>query len=200
VKFVAFDAAYVASLCSGDRGTEQHFQSYFSELIRLKLRSRFLSPAEIDDIEQETFVRAFKLVCHQRALRQAERLGALINSICNHVLSERYRAQKKVEELEEEKAAVLCDTRPGVLDELLTGETQRLVRDVLDDLPHRDRLILEAIFLEERDKDAVCEQMKVDRAYLRVLLHRAKQAFRSGYDERRRSEPESAEIPRGRRG
>ena len=99
-------------------------------------------------------MRAFKLVCHQRALRQAERLRALINSICNHVLSERYRARKKVEELEEEKAAVLCDTRPGVLDELLTGETQRLVRDVLDDLPHRERLILEAIFLEERDKDA----------------------------------------------
>jgi RNA polymerase sigma-70 factor (ECF subfamily) len=40
---------------------------------------------------------------------------------------------------------------------------------------------LREIFLEERDKDAVCQDFGVDRDYLRVLLHRAKQAFKAVY-------------------
>ena len=45
----------------------------------------------------------------------------------------------------------------------------------------RDRRLLREIFLEERDKDAVCQDFGVDRDYLRVLLHRAKQAFKAVY-------------------
>jgi RNA polymerase sigma-70 factor (ECF subfamily) len=37
------------------------------------------------------------------------------------------------------------------------------------------------VFLEERNKDEVCRDFGVDREYLRVLLHRAKQAFKSLY-------------------
>ena len=35
--------------------------------------------------------------------------------------------------------------------------------------------------MEERDKDEVCKDFGVDRNYLRVLLHRAKSAFRAQY-------------------
>jgi RNA polymerase sigma-70 factor (ECF subfamily) len=37
------------------------------------------------------------------------------------------------------------------------------------------------VFLEERDKNEVCRELGVDREYLRVLLHRAKQAFKAMY-------------------
>jgi len=40
---------------------------------------------------------------------------------------------------------------------------------------------LREVFLEERDKDAICQDFGVDRDYLRVLLHRAKQAFKAVY-------------------
>jgi RNA polymerase sigma-70 factor, ECF subfamily len=50
---------------------------------------------------------------------------------------------------------------------------------VLDDLPAKDRRLLEEVFLEERDKDQVCRDFKVDREYLRVLLFRARKRFRS---------------------
>jgi RNA polymerase sigma-70 factor (ECF subfamily) len=48
-------------------------------------------------------------------------------------------------------------------------------------LPERDRRLLREVFLEERDKDEVCRDFGVDRDYLRVLLHRAKQSFKSLY-------------------
>ena len=41
--------------------------------------------------------------------------------------------------------------------------------------------VLKAVFLEERDRDEVCREFGVDRSYLRVLLHRAKQEFKSEY-------------------
>ena len=48
-------------------------------------------------------------------------------------------------------------------------------------LPVRDRSILKAVFFDERDRDDICRQFGVDREYLRVLLHRAKQDFKAEY-------------------
>jgi RNA polymerase sigma-70 factor (ECF subfamily) len=45
-------------------------------------------------------------------------------------------------------------------------------------LDKKDRDLLTAIFLDERDKDEVCREFGVDRDYLRVLVYRAKSHFR----------------------
>ena len=44
-----------------------------------------------------------------------------------------------------------------------------------------DGAVVLLVGLEERDKDQVCIDFGVDRDYLRVLLHRAKQSFKSLY-------------------
>jgi RNA polymerase sigma-70 factor (ECF subfamily) len=38
--------------------------------------------------------------------------------------------------------------------------------------------LLRAVFLDEQDKDEVCRDYGVERAYLRVLLHRARRRLR----------------------
>jgi DNA-directed RNA polymerase specialized sigma24 family protein len=48
-------------------------------------------------------------------------------------------------------------------------------------LSEKDRRILQAIYLDETDKDEVCRLFQVDPGYLRVLLHRAKVQFRKVY-------------------
>jgi RNA polymerase sigma-70 factor (ECF subfamily) len=63
----------------------------------------------------------------------------------------------------------------------MTRQTTEIVRAILDDLSERDRRLIKEVFLDERDKDDVCKDFGVDRNYLRVLLHRAKQAFRDQY-------------------
>jgi RNA polymerase sigma-70 factor, ECF subfamily len=40
------------------------------------------------------------------------------------------------------------------------------------------------VLLEERDKDEVCAELGLSREYLRVLVHRAKQSFKSWYLKR----------------
>jgi RNA polymerase sigma-70 factor (ECF subfamily) len=182
--FQAFDSAYVERLRAGDRDTEGHFIAYFGELIALKLRSRLASRQAVEDVKQETFARCLQLLRSQGGVRNAERLGPLVNSICNHVLSEHFRATSRLEALDDQPADRFVAREPDALSRVITDDTRRMVRQVLDKLPERDRAILRAVFLEEREKDDVCREIGVTRDYIRVLLHRAKQSFREVYAER----------------
>lgn len=182
--FQAFDAAYIESVRAGDPEAERHFVTYFSELILLKLRSRLRSAQAIEDVRQETFGRAFALIRSERGLRNPERLGAVVNSICNHVLFEHYRASGRSQPLDDAAAEQFIEPGPDALTQTIREEDRRTVHEILKKMPDRDRRVLQSIFLEERDKDDVCRELGVTREYIRVLLHRAKQAFRDAHKRR----------------
>jgi len=181
LQFQAFDAPYLERLRAGDFRTQEHFVAYFSELIQLKLRARLRSPQAIEDVRQETFARFFTALRSPEGIRQPERLGAFVNSICNNVLLEQYRASARAGSLEDETAEELPDPVIDILGAVAARQMEAKVRDILNDLPERDRRILREVFLEERDKDEVCRDFGIDRDYLRVLVHRAKQSFKSVY-------------------
>ena len=181
MQFQEFDDSYLERLRAGDFRTQEHFVAYFSELIQIKLRSRLQSPQDIEDVRQETFVRVLTALRNEGGIRQADRLGPYVNSTCNNVLLEKYRAPKGASLDDEEEGIDVPDSRMDVLGVMVAKQTQEKVREILDDLPEKDRRILKEVFLEERDKDEVCKDFGVDRNYLRVLLHRAKSAFRAQY-------------------
>jgi RNA polymerase sigma-70 factor, ECF subfamily len=134
----------------------------------------------IEDIRQDTFVRFYAALRDGKIL-YAERLGSFVNSTCNNVLMEHYRANSRdgaANDNEEEQKELPADTADP-LDVLNSKETEQKVREILQQLPERDRRLLREVFLEERDKDEVCREWGIDRDYLRVLLHRAKKTFKS---------------------
>jgi len=185
LEFFAFDAAYVEKLRAGDAHIEGHFVNYFSELIRLKLRSRLNSKEAIEDVRQETFKRVLTLLRGKGGLRQPDRLGPFVNSVCKHVLFEHYRSQKRTEAtIDHEVEATIAGREPSALSLLEAKDTERVVRQILNQLPERDRRLLQSVLLEEHNKDEVCAEFGVTREYLRVLLHRAKQSFKSCYTSR----------------
>ena len=191
MQFESFDAGYIESLRAGDVGTEEHFVGYFTELLHLKLRSRLQSPHAIEDVRQETFARVLRVLRSEGALRNPERLGAFVNTVCNNVLLEQYRSASRSAPLEEEQddfPAVNVD----VLGAIAARQMGEKVREILDEIPERDRRLLREVFLEERDKDEVCRDFGVDRDYLRVLLHRAKQSFKSIYMKHMATRPPGA--------
>jgi RNA polymerase sigma-70 factor (ECF subfamily) len=181
LQFQEFDDSYLQQLRAGDFRTQQHFVAYFSELIQIKLRSRLRSSQDIEDVRQETFVRVLTALRHEGGIRQADRLGAFVNSTCNNVLLEKYRSPRGDSLDDDEKSLDLPDTRIDVLGSVVAKQTQDKVRQILDGLPEKDRRILREVFIEERDKDDVCRDFGVDRNYLRVLVHRAKQEFKSQF-------------------
>jgi len=182
VEFFTFSKEYVELLRQGDPVTEQHFVAYFEQLLRIKLRSRMLTSDKVEDLRQETFIRVIAAVRKDGGVRQPERFGAFVNSICNNVLLEHYRSSAKNQPIEE----VHMDIPDKILDlegMLVTKQSAQQVRRILDAMPKRDRDLLRAIFLEDKEKDAVCREFGVDREYLRVLVYRAKDKFKALYEK-----------------
>jgi RNA polymerase sigma-70 factor (ECF subfamily) len=143
------------------------------------------SKEAIEDVRQETFMRVLTLLRGKGGLRQPDRLGPFVNSVCNHVLFEHYRSQKRTEAtIDDEEEATIAGREPSALSLLEAKDTERVVRQILNRLPERERRLLQSVLLEERNKDEVCAEFGITREYLRVLLHRAKQSFKSCYTSR----------------
>ncbi|MGB9242942.1 MAG: sigma-70 family RNA polymerase sigma factor [Candidatus Acidiferrales bacterium] len=181
MEFFSFDESYLQRLRGGDFPTEQHFVDYFGQLLLIKLRSRLRSSQSVDDIRQETFVRVLKAV-RTGGVRSAEGLGSFVNSICNNVLQEHYRSSARSIQ-QDEKPLDPPDTSIDLDGMLLAKQTSEQVRHALSMLSEKDRRLLRALFFEEKNKDEICTDFGVDRDYLRVLLHRAKQSFRTLYEQ-----------------
>jgi RNA polymerase sigma-70 factor (ECF subfamily) len=182
VELFFFDEAYFRRLRDRDPLTESHFVAYFSDLLQIKLRARFIPAAAVEDIKQETFVRVLKAVRSESGIREPERLGAFVNSVCNNVLMEFYRSSRRTEQTDE-NAPDPPDRTADLEGVLVTKQTCEHVRRILRQLPSKDKRLLRALFLEDKDKDEICREFGVDRDYFRVLLHRAKESFKAMYQK-----------------
>jgi RNA polymerase sigma-70 factor (ECF subfamily) len=174
--------SYVALLTAGDRATEHHFSAHFGRILRAIVRSRAPGrpPSFVEDVVQETFSRTFAaLRGHQ--LRDQERFSSFVIGVCGKVLLELSR-QGSRERLDEDGPEQLAPDNPESA--AAAREGLRVVREAMDQMGPRDREILQALVVLERDKDALCRQYGVNREHLRVLFHRAKERFRQLYDRR----------------
>jgi len=177
-----FDKSYVDRLRDGDPATEQHFASYFGQLLGIMLRARYLPPERVDDVRQETFRRVIAALRRVGGIREPERFGAFVNAICKNVLHENAREWFRnlaIEREHSDPSSKIVDLE----DTLISQETKKRVMDILAEMKPRDRELLRAMFLEEKDKDEICREFGVQREYLRVLLYRAKVRFRSTLDQ-----------------
>jgi RNA polymerase sigma-70 factor (ECF subfamily) len=124
-----------------------------------------------------TFLRVLNVLRNKGGLDHPERLGAFVNSVCENVLSEFFRAGSRFQQVPE-NAAEPADEAANAESEFITKERKALIRQVLKELADTDQTILRKVFLEERDKDDICRELGIDRDYLRVRVHRALARFR----------------------
>ncbi|MDQ3282637.1 MAG: sigma-70 family RNA polymerase sigma factor [Acidobacteriota bacterium] len=174
-----FDDPYVRRLREGDRETAEHFHAYFRDLLYAKLRRRLRSSAAIEDVRQEVFARVLQRL---DTLHDPRKLGAFVNATCHNVLMEFYRQDSRAVALEEQGDVTDAVDLDATYDSIRNSAR---VRRVLATLDEREQAILQAVFIDEGDKEEVCARFGVDRQYLRVLLHRAKAKFRTAYLRRK---------------
>jgi RNA polymerase sigma-70 factor (ECF subfamily) len=139
LQFYSFNAGYVESLCAGDQLVQEHFVGYFTELLHLKLRTRLQSQQAIEDISQETFARVLSALRKDGCLREPERLGAFVNTVCNHVLFEHYRSAGRSESLDVEGRPELAAKGADALEIAAAGQIKDKVREILLNLDPHDR-------------------------------------------------------------
>jgi RNA polymerase sigma-70 factor (ECF subfamily) len=168
-----FNAEYVERLIEGHEDVERHFFGYFGPLLAAKSRRDPRTRELADDAAQETFFRVLRnLRRNPNLLEQPAKLGGYVLGVCNLVLMELSRSEYRYQSMEGAEDH-RPDPRRSVADELIQAQRRRAVRAVLGELSDKDRLLLERIYLQEQDKDEICREFGIDRAYLRVLVHRA---------------------------
>src|SRR5438270_2342145 len=170
--FHQFNETYLNELRTQDVTTEAHFVAYFSKILHNKLRRRLMCPEHIKDVQQETLLRAWAAVRAKGGIRQPERFGAFVSSVCDNILRESYRSRARTRALDDMQIDP-ADQSVGPDGALLAAETRKQVQAVLPRLGGKDRKQLQAAFFEQRDKDEACRELGVRRDYLRVFRHRA---------------------------
>lgn len=176
-----FDQPYIDALIDGSPAVEQHFTEYFGDLLFLKVRSQVRAAQAREDIIQETFLRVISFL-KRGQLDHPERLGAFVYRVCDNITKEYFRKSGRDFPMSENQADP-PDYRVDTESRLVNDERKKHVDRLLASMSDKDRQLLRAIFLEDRDKDEVCREMKVDRSYLRVLVHRAKARFRDSMEK-----------------
>jgi RNA polymerase sigma-70 factor (ECF subfamily) len=174
-----FDEDYVRRLREGDPATWLHFHAYFQDRLYLKLRGRLSSTEAIDEVRQEVFARTFE---HLAELRDPRTLGAFVAAICKNVLHEYYRSRNRTDRLDDQ--AEIADEHIDVEGRFEEEQRAQRVRRIMSQMDARDALVLRAI-LDGTNKAELCRRLGIERTYLRVVFHRAKEKFRALYLRRK---------------
>lgn len=159
------------------------------ERLRLKLRYKVLyhlghNCADVDDLVQETLARYYRAEQRQQ-IRNTEEFGAFLNGVCRNVILE-YRRRQRREPLADPDVPV---AETGVRPDAEVFEMRDAIDAGLKDLSERDRAILRSLYLEGREKEAICRQWGMSDAQFRVVLFRAKERFRRAWESRNVTKP-----------
>jgi RNA polymerase sigma factor (sigma-70 family) len=182
VDFYTFDEDYLRRLGARDPATEAHFVAYFSERIKITLRARGVDSHTIEDVRQETFCRVWVAI-QAGTVKNPRGFGSFVHSVCKNVLSESRRDDQHNQHDSLDSIDV-PDEQISLVESMQRKENAKLVHAILSELTEKDRHLLQARFFEDRDNDEVCSDFRVDRDYLRVLVHRAIHKFGEFYKQR----------------
>jgi RNA polymerase sigma-70 factor, ECF subfamily len=172
VELTPFDSEYLERLKARDRGTQEHFASYFNRLVAIKLRGQGIYGSQMDDLRQDTLIRALKSI-YVGKIDSPASLPAFVFGVCSNVIKEFIRGEITSRVRDTSEFPDLPDSRYSADDSVRHQEVRKSVTLVMKSLPEKDRAILNAVFIAENDKDAICQEHGITRDYLRVLLHRS---------------------------
>lgn len=173
-----FDENYLHALKDGNKAAENHLIFHFSRSVRLKLQARLRSPELVLDARQETFLRVLTYFRSGKTLERPASLPGFVHTVCHNVALEFLRAHTRHIQVAE-NAPEPADFASDPESMAVTTERKQLIRELLRELTEIDRELLRRVVLEEEDRDVICREFHVNRAYLRVLLCRARIRFKA---------------------
>jgi len=166
-----FDTEYLTRLRQRDPDTCTSFVSSLTPVLTSRLRCRMPNHDTIEDACNETFLRVFTLVDHER-IRQPERFGSFVCGVCDRVAREVRRKAQSDKPLPAD-AIEPADPRPSADRLLAVCEINTRLRCGLARLCEADRKLLVELHLEERDRRQMARERGFSTGRLRVRLCRA---------------------------
>jgi RNA polymerase sigma-70 factor (ECF subfamily) len=170
----------------GDLSAESELIRQFEPGLRVLLRRRTGGDyGLLQDLVQETL-----LVVIQRlrgdGIDEPQKLAAFAAQTArNLAIASLRKAERQRTDVDSEATERNADPARGVDAAASDVEAALAVRALLRELPHpRDRLILKRFYLDDHDKDMICQEMDLTEAAFNQALSRARRRFRQILEER----------------
>ena len=172
VDLYPFDEEYLCRLRDRNAKTEEHFFDYFNNLLKAKLRIDGYSESALNYVRQETLLRVLKAI-YAAKIQNPRSLRSFVYGVCERVEWEYDRGEWQLWQDDYEEFPDVSDDRSPADAPARQAEMRETALWVLNKLPDKDRKLLTALFLDEKERDEICVELGTTRDNFRVLLHRA---------------------------
>lgn len=129
----------------------------------------------VDDLTQETFLRAYRRLA---SLRDANGFRNWIQGIARLVAKERLRQLVRDRELSDDRDVLLI-AKESAGDEVQHAEEQRRVMAAVQQLPEKERLAVHAYFFHEQNGDEAAAAIGISRSGFYAALERVLKRLRT---------------------
>jgi len=172
----------VRRIIAGDPAAEDEVVRRYEHGVAVIIDHIVRSQSATEDVSQETF-RIVLEKLRRGNLRQPERLSGFVCSVARNTAIEHIRRAKRSNSREESgDAERLPDSAPSQLDQILTKERAKVVRQTILELNvERDRDLLFRYYVAEEDKDRICLDLGLTRAQFNNVIYRALARFKELY-------------------
>lgn len=150
-----------------------------NKLFRLALRIT-LDSAEAEDVTSDTLIKVWN---KREELRGVESIEAYCMTVCRNLALDRHE-KKEAQNLSLEANEIDAADNSFTPDEQLErDEKLRKVHELFNQLPERQRTIMQFRDIEEKSYREIATIMGVSEEVVKVTLFRARQAIRKQYDK-----------------
>jgi RNA polymerase sigma-70 factor (ECF subfamily) len=162
------DADLARRLASGDQGGEGELFRRLAPRVRLYGLRHLRDPAAADDLVQDVLLMTFDAL-RAGKVRETERIGSYVLGTCRRVVADLQRRAARRRGLLERFGPGLL---PAPADDAPPLDLERLTR-CLEGLAERERSVVVMSFYEDRDAQAIGNDLGMTPANVRVVRHRA---------------------------
>jgi len=135
-------------------------------LVYLWIKDQSLAEDALQNVFEKTVERQKELQSHPNLM------GWMVKSLKNEVLMH-HRKNHRLEGIENMKEPAVIEQ-----DALESAESHRLIFDLVDGLPEKQREIFQLREVEEMSYEEIATQMEISLEQVKVNLHRARKALR----------------------
>lgn len=173
----------VSRILAGDKIAESKMVRRYDRGLRFMLRRRANGSAIADDIAQETWRIVIEKV-RQGELIKPSKLSAFIVQIGKNQLLMHFRSSHSTRVTTEVDITEMADQSKRPQEILEQHNLSLIVRRLVSELKtKRDKDILIRFYLNEENKQSICESFDLSELHFNRVLFRARQRFKQLWDE-----------------
>ena len=170
----------------GDVSAESELIRQFEPGLRVLLRRRTGGDhGLLQDLVQETLLIVIQRLRGEGIDEPAKLAAFAAQTARNLAIASLRKTERQKTEVDSEATERNADPTRSVESLVEDVEAAMAVRALLRELPQaRDRLMLKRFYLEDHDKEVICQEMQLTEAAFNQALSRARRRFRQILDER----------------